>query len=130
MRLADLSVNSAKDGEATECTDYDLILMDIQMPRQKKSCNYPSHSTTRRHIGRKFGPVSERSAESKTAMRKPLIGIEISPGDFDASRKVRKGVRTRRRKFWARKKPLKILGLVSAINFVACLKSPLLYQLS
>ena len=34
------------------------------------------------------------------------------------------------RKFWTQKKPLKILGLLRAINFVACLKSPLLYQLS
>jgi hypothetical protein len=33
-------------------------------------------------------------------------------------------------KFRARKKPLKILGLVSAITFAACLKSPLLYLLS
>jgi len=91
---------------------------------------HPSRPTIRRHTGPKFGPVSERSAESKTAMRKPLIGIEISPGISDASRKVRTRFGTEEGNFGHKKKPLKILGLVSAINFVACLKSPLLYQLS
>ena len=51
---------------------------------------------TRRLPATEFGPVSERSAESKTAMRNPLIGIEISPEKFDISREVRTEVWNRR----------------------------------
>ena len=60
----------------------------------------------------KFGPVSERSAGMKTAMRKPLIGIEISRGISDASRKVRKQVRDRRVGILGKKKGLTNLALV------------------
>ena len=60
----------------------------------------------------KFGPVSERSAGMKTAMRKPLIDIEISPGISDASHQVRKQVQNRRVEILGKKKGLANLQLV------------------
>src|SRR5665647_3312313 len=68
------------------------------------------------HTGAKFGAVSGRSAGLKKAMRKPLIGIEISPGISDASREVRNEVRNRRVGILGKKKGLTNLQLVGLWN--------------
>jgi hypothetical protein len=58
------------------------------------------------------GQFRRGSSRSKTAIRKPLLHIEISPGNFDAPRKVRKGVRRAVQGISAKKKGLTNLALV------------------
>src|ERR1035437_8892634 len=82
--------------------------------RQKNFRNHPSHPTTCRHVGTKFGQISARS---KIAIGKPLICIGLASngrgkfgGWFGAKGE---GV-------WPTKKALQILDLQAIENRLCC----------